>query len=695
MNDLDTLLDMYAEKGLRIFPAYGLKETGKKPVCLCGNPECNHQGKHPSMKSWQYAASDDVTRLKKWAKRLPFTNWGVVTGEKSGVIVVDVDPRHGGHESWENLLADHSDDTLETWTVETGGGGAHYYFQHPGYKVGNRSIGLGLDIRGDGGLAIVPPSIHSSGDSYLWNLSPYDVDLAELPPWIDLKSREERVDTPEEFLEYAGEEVPRAIMYLNSLNDERRDSYDDWLAIGMALTTLGDKGLKLWDHWSKKSPKYQLGECSRKWRTFTADGGLTLESLKYMAEEDNPESMFTIPFAPKSAKPSDVSMAIATAGWEFRENVANNDIEFNGAPLTDNLMEVLYYALLNRGYRSRVDIRTAWTNIGVNHSFHPVLEYLDRKSWNKKDNIKKLAKFFKDKDKIFALWLRRWLIGAVARVAAYPQGQQNRMLVLDGRQNLGKSFFVRWLADEVPHLHMEGQINVNDKDDSIRLMSMWIWEVSELGATLRRSDREQLKAFISRENIRVRKPYGHTDVDRPAMASFIGTINNVGGFLSDPSGNRRFMTCTLTAIDWSYTEKVDIGQVWAQAYHLFKEGEPWNLEGEEYDQAEGINTRYTTQNPLLDYIERYFTIQPEQTEWFTPTVDILDTLKISGGISTSDMRSMKQVAEILSPLGCEDIRRRVNGRLMRGWTGITASSSSAHKAMLAIKQLEEPNESPK
>jgi hypothetical protein len=58
----------------------------------------------------------------------------------------------------------------------------------------------------------------------------------------------------------------------------------------------------------------------------------------------------------------------------------------------------------------------------------------------------------------------------------------------------------------------------------------------------------------------------------PDLASFIGTLNNEAGFLLDRTGNRRFLVCTLTAIDWGYGERVDVHQVWAQAAHLYHSG---------------------------------------------------------------------------------------------------------------------------
>ena len=99
-------------------------------------------------------------------------------------------------------------------------------------------------------------------------------------------------------------------------------------------------------------------------------------------------------------------------------------------------------------------------------------------------------------------------------------------LVLDGPQGIGKSFLVRWLCPKERY-YIEGGINTEDKDSLIRLASKWIWEVGELQATTRKADREALKDFISRRDVTVRPAYGRYDIVKPALASFIVTINEL------------------------------------------------------------------------------------------------------------------------------------------------------------------------
>jgi putative DNA primase/helicase len=129
-------------------------------------------------------ATTDERTILSWWTRWPNANVGVATGAASGVVVLDVDPRHGGLESLQELLDRHGP-MPQTPIAETGGGGLHYYFAARG-GVRSRQLAPGLELKGDGGYIVVPPSLHPSGKPYRWlrGFSPKDLRLAELPEWI-------------------------------------------------------------------------------------------------------------------------------------------------------------------------------------------------------------------------------------------------------------------------------------------------------------------------------------------------------------------------------------------------------------------------------------------------------------------------------------------------------------------------------
>ncbi|MBI4369725.1 MAG: bifunctional DNA primase/polymerase [Elusimicrobia bacterium] len=155
----------YARRGWSVLPLY---EPGGDGFCSCGNPECSSPAKHPRTTHGVLDATTNEARIRYWWEQWPNANIGVATGEKSGIMVLDIDSRHGGEESFAKLEAAHGK-TPQTLECLTGGGGRHLYFIHPGAPVKNK-IGFmpGLDIRGDGGYVVAPPSVHISGGLYQW-----------------------------------------------------------------------------------------------------------------------------------------------------------------------------------------------------------------------------------------------------------------------------------------------------------------------------------------------------------------------------------------------------------------------------------------------------------------------------------------------------------------------------------------------
>lgn len=171
-----TLIDM----GFSVFPVHGIQENG---VCACDKgQDCNSPGKHPILNSWQTMATVDPDTLRKWAKKHPTANVGVVTGKKSNLTVLDVDGEIG-LASLNQLIEAHGP-LPETIKVVTGSGGAHYYFTYCADLKTTTSFLPGLDIRNDGGLVVAPNSQHAAGKSYVF-ASPLDTtSLADVPSFL-------------------------------------------------------------------------------------------------------------------------------------------------------------------------------------------------------------------------------------------------------------------------------------------------------------------------------------------------------------------------------------------------------------------------------------------------------------------------------------------------------------------------------
>jgi hypothetical protein len=143
--------------------------------------------KRPAIR-WQEFQQRRASRqeIHEWFERWSEGNVGIVTGSISGLVVLDIDPKHGGEESLNQLIREHGPLPL-TIESNTGGGGRHLYFSYPSGVVRNK-VGLapGIDVRGEGGCVVAPPSVHSSGKAYAWRKghAPGETPLAPLPSWL-------------------------------------------------------------------------------------------------------------------------------------------------------------------------------------------------------------------------------------------------------------------------------------------------------------------------------------------------------------------------------------------------------------------------------------------------------------------------------------------------------------------------------
>jgi putative DNA primase/helicase len=184
---LDAALE-YAARGWAVFPCHSIRD-GK---CTCDKGEaCESPGKHPEydgkdLKHGCHSATNDRAQIIEWWRRYPDANVGIATGEMSGFFVLDIDLKNDGPDNLFEIERE-CGKLPETVESQTGSGGRHILFIHPGFRIGNK-IGFkpGLDIRGDGGYIVAPPSIHESGRRYEWEMSslPDDVPLAEAPQWL-------------------------------------------------------------------------------------------------------------------------------------------------------------------------------------------------------------------------------------------------------------------------------------------------------------------------------------------------------------------------------------------------------------------------------------------------------------------------------------------------------------------------------
>lgn len=373
-------------------------------------------------------------------------------------------------------------------------------------------------------------------------------------------------------------------------------------------------------------------------------------------------------------------------GYSFRMNELDDCVECNGERLSDGLDAEIIMRMMDMGWKEAGYIRLAWTAEAHQRRYHPVKDFLNGLVWDGQDHLAKLERYIKDahpqiiyengdRMPVIGAWLRRWGVAAVGKVlGGRSVSIQNPMIVFVGGQDVGKSTLAKWLCPLPSDVYfIESHIEPDSTDHLRYLSSKLVWEVGELGRTTRKADREGLKAFLTKTEVTFRVPWGKHAVTKPAMASFIGTINPETGFLNDPTGHRRYLPVEIKSIKFDYLTEVDPVQLWAQFVALYRAGEPVNLTPEERAMADAIRTGHETEDNFAGFICKYYDIDLTKAEadivnrnWSATTADIVDQLDMNGvkGCNATN------VGIALRGLGLVRAREKVNGVREVRWYGL-------------------------
>ena len=260
------------------------------------------------------------------------------------------------------------------------------------------------------------------------------------------------------------------------------------------------------------------------------------------------------------------------------------------------------------GISSKDRIFDAVNVVASENKFHPVRDYLDEREWDGVPRVESLLIDYlgADDNAYTRAVTRKALVAAVARIYR-PGCKFDYMLTIRGRQGLGKSALIRklggdWFSDSFTTLQ--------GKDAYEQVQGVWIMEVGEL-AGMRKAEAETIKLYISKQVDRFRPAYGRRLQEFPRQCIFIGTTNETQ-FLRDTTGNRRFWvvdTPNEPAKDmWAELTEEVIGQIWAEAVEIYRQGEKLYLSRELERMARAVQEAYEEENPragiIADYLDR-------------------------------------------------------------------------------------------
>ena len=310
------------------------------------------------------------------------------------------------------------------------------------------------------------------------------------------------------------------------------------------------------------------------------------------------------------------------------------------------------YGIVNRG---KIDDMLA-QEIERN-SYDPVKNYLDDLVWDGKSRVETiLMDYLGAQDIPFnRVVMRKFLAAAVARIYV-PGIKFDYMLVTSGPQGIGKTLLPAKLAGDWFSNSLEG---VSGKDAYEALQGVWIMEMGELSAT-KKADIEATKHFISKQEDIFRVAYGRHKSYFKRRCVFWGTTND-NEFLRDRTGNRRFWPVDvgiepIKSRVWDMQGETR-DQIWAEAVHLWKNGETLYLTDEQEKMALEQQEFHTESSSMEGEILEYLDI-PITEDWYTKSKQERREFIQGWGTDIQEegtlVRNKVCIAEIWNELYCGD-----------------------------------------
>jgi hypothetical protein len=620
----------YAGLGYKVFPLHYIIGDEK---CSCPKPDCSSQGKHPyygrgvSIK-FKDDASSNPEQIRKWWSDPSMSNCniGIPTGPENDLSVLDIDVHNGdpGMEELQKLKDRCQQQTSEAFpkdcpTVRTGSGGLQMYFKyHQDVNNSSSMIAQGLDTRGKGGYIVAPPSFNKGGQ-YKWEKWLHE-NPAQTCPQIIADELIAKKAAPKATKKTAA--TVGAVAISTNTSSYTNDSILKGVAQGQRDETLFKYACRLKTKGlSKKEvsqillnaannciPPFPKSEALQKVESafrYSSNGsqqsqltsnGISVTKINFVDVNGN-RILNTINNLKSILDHYDIKV-------RYNEMSKEQEIDIPGASFISDMKRNNEFAHIE----SLCCLHSFPTSnisqyLGIlAKEYHPVRNWIESKPWDGKTRI---TEFFATvecgSETIKDLYLKKWLVSAVAALYE-PRGVSAQgVLIFSGGQGIGKTRWLKSLAGKQnQHWCKDGAIlSPSNKDSVYGVITKWLVELGEMESTFKKSDVEQLKVFITKNSDELRLPYERKPEKYPRRTVFFGSVNSEQ-FLVDNTGNRRYWTLRVEDCNWEHT--IDMQQLWAEIYALYKKGEPYHLDALETLIVNKENQKYE----LVDPFEQVF-----------------------------------------------------------------------------------------
>lgn len=600
----ETMLDAalaYASRGLAVFPL----AEGTKIPCIQGG--------------FTKATTDPEQIRAFWSVR-PNCNIGIATGGMSnGLVVVDVDlDNDKGEDGYVTLRAWESEhgELPEGACATTPRGGMHLYFVSDEPISCSTNQEKGVDVRADGGFVVAPPSVRDDGRAYEWDLHIEDYGI----PRADANVKAFIADMQEGRIEAKRFELPDRIrdgerndtLYRYACSLQAHSVPDDVIVASVVGVnrTLCDRPLD-----DAECEKIVNSALSKK-KGPSDETAAARRSVYRMLDCNDKGAPYQTITNCMTVLTNDVRLA-GRFGYNTvaYTKTIETPVPWDASAATRQITDVDYsqftaYLESEYGIGNKSKAIDAIANVCSQNRYNPIAEWLESLKWDGEPRTRGLLPLFlgcEETDyntEVIELFMR----GAIAR-ALEPGTKFDHMVVLVGKQGIGKSMFLRRLAHKNDWFN--DNFNTIDGDTAVeKLRGMWMVEMAELLATKKAKEIESIKAFVTSRVDTIRPKYARETEQRPRVCVIAGTTNDFD-FLSDPTGNRRFIPVHCLADEPQEVLFEDSAQdffdaCWAEVYARWKEGERSLVLPRRFEKiADAMRDTHTEDDPRVALIQDF------------------------------------------------------------------------------------------
>ena len=337
--------------------------------------------------------------------------------------------------------------------------------------------------------------------------------------------------------------------------------------------------------------------------------------------------------------------------------------------MSDREVNTLWRKLEERGVRARVQDFYSVINSDMTQSFNPIFEFIMSLESNGDDTdyIRMLADHVHVKpaegqsheaaQQEFYEYFRKWFV-ALLPSALLPDTVNNVVLTLIGPQGCYKSSFFHYLLPQSLRRYFwnKGDAAHFDKDDRLRMTSHWLICLDEISAMTPRETSE-LNAAITMKLVNERAPYARCTEQRPHIASFCATGNNLR-FLTDRTGSRRWLPFEVESIDDPSTFDYHHQQLYSQARDLWMSHFRYWFDAAEVERLRKRNRRFEVPNQELELIDLCYQLPKEGDDGIlVSTADIMDRIKVYGHMGKDP--SSVRIGQAMKELGFLSVHTRL------------------------------------